>query len=88
MVRSLARETEDLVFQLVALIGKGDLARRQLPAFAVSFVAASLFYKFGSFALECLAFLATWFLIDAAIQLVIGRREPDSAHAAGTSGEG
>ena len=44
-------------------IGATDLARRQLPAFAASFLIASLFYQFGSFALECLAFLVTWFVI-------------------------
>jgi hypothetical protein len=27
---------------------------------AVSFLTAELFFKFGSFALECLAFLALW----------------------------
>jgi hypothetical protein len=47
------------VYQLLASISTQDLALRQGPAFAVSFVIASLFYKFGSFALECLAFLAT-----------------------------
>lgn len=76
------------MFQLIALISKQDLAGRQLPAFVVSFVVASLFYKFGSFALECLAFLATWFVIDAAIQLAIGRREPDASRTVGTSGQG
>jgi hypothetical protein len=58
------------VYQLLASISTQDLALRQGPAFAVSFVIASLFYKFGSFALECLAFLATWFVIDAGIQLI------------------
>lgn len=42
----------------------------QLPALAISFVLAELFYKFHSFTLEGLAFLATWFVVDAAITLV------------------
>jgi hypothetical protein len=58
------------VYQLLASISTHDLALRQTPAFAVSFIIASLFYKFGSFALECVAFLATWFVIDAGIQLI------------------
>lgn len=58
------------MYQLLASISTQDLALRQSPAFASSFVIAALFYKFGSFALECLAFLATWFVIDAGIQLV------------------
>ena len=65
------------MFQLLMTVGRQDLAVRQAPAFLLSFVLASLFYKFGSFAVECLAFLATWFVIDAVAQLVltvIGRR--------------
>jgi hypothetical protein len=42
----------------------------QAPAFLVSFVIAELFYKFHSFTLECLAFLATWFVIDAVVSIV------------------
>jgi hypothetical protein len=37
----------------------------QAPTLFVSFVIAELFYKFHSFTLECLAFLATWFVLDA-----------------------
>jgi hypothetical protein len=58
------------VYQLLASISTQDLALRQTPAFAASFIIAALFYKFGSFALECVAFLATWFAIDAGFQLV------------------
>ena len=42
---------------------------------------AETFYKFHSFTLECLAFLATWYLLDAAVtavrRLVAGRRTED-----------
>lgn len=65
------------MFQLLATVGRQDLAVRQAPAFLLSFVLAALFYKFGSFALECAAFLATWLVIDAAAQVVlmaVGRR--------------
>ncbi len=51
------------MFQLLAAISGLDLFRRQLPCFAVAFMVASLFYRLGSFALECLAFLATWLLL-------------------------
>ena len=74
------------MFQLIVLIRKQDLARRQLPIFLVSFAIASLFYKFGSFALECIAFLATWFVIDAAIQLIIGRQKPNASGTVGGKG--
>jgi hypothetical protein len=65
------------VFQLVRALGAMDLAIRQVPVFVVSFLLASFFYKFGSFALETGAFLATWFALDALVEgarLLLGRR--------------
>lgn len=41
---------------------------QQLPALAASLWIAELFYKFHSFLLECGAFLATWFVLDAVFQ--------------------
>lgn len=41
-----------------------ELFLQQLPAFAASLFIAELFYKFHSFTLECLAFLATWYVLD------------------------
>jgi hypothetical protein len=73
------------MFQFFAHLSRQDLALRQLPAFTLSFVLASLFYRFGSFALECVAFLATWFVVDAVAQLVVGRRRRLTDPAAETS---
>jgi len=48
----------------------------------IAFAIASLFFRFGSFALECIAFLATWSLIDLPAQWFAGtfdntvRRDP------------
>ena len=39
-------------------------------AFGFSLLIAELFYKFHSFTLECLAFLATWYMIDFGIQAI------------------
>ena len=54
-----------------------DLATVHGPAFLAAFLVAEAFYKFHSFTLECLAFLATWFVFDAAATgvrtLVFGR---------------
>jgi hypothetical protein len=58
------------MYQLAQKVGIRDLVRRQMPAMAASFVIAELFYKFQSFTLECGAFLATWFALDAIIQVV------------------
>ncbi|OAN70692.1 hypothetical protein A8B78_04360 [Jannaschia sp. EhC01] len=57
------------MFQLLKNLTTGELFLRQLPLFAVSFGLAEVFYKFGSFALECVAFLATWFVLDGLVQL-------------------
>jgi hypothetical protein len=68
------------MYSLVRILPFARLVREQVPAFAVAFVIAELFYKFHSFALETLAFLATWGLIDAVIQavrhMVGGSRRP------------
>jgi hypothetical protein len=45
-----------------------QLLLEQAPALGGSFIIAELFYKFHSFTLECLAFLATWCVLDAAMQ--------------------
>jgi biotin transporter BioY len=58
-----------------------QLARHQAPVFLVAFLIAEYFYKFRSFALECLAFLVTWFVLDALVSLIVefmkrrGRRQ-------------
>jgi hypothetical protein len=49
------------------------LVAEQLPALASAWLMAELFYKFHSFTLECLAFLATWFVADLVIQLALRR---------------
>jgi hypothetical protein len=49
------------------------LVAEQLPALALAWLMAELFYKFHSFTLECLAFLATWFVADLVIQLALRR---------------
>lgn len=52
------------MFQLLRSVSRLDLFRRQGPCLVVSFVLASALYKFGSFALECVGFLVTWFVLD------------------------
>lgn len=52
------------MYTLIKSISPKVLVLEQLPALLISIVIAETFYKFHSFTLECLAFLATWFLID------------------------
>lgn len=61
------------MFRLLTSISTGELCKRQLPMFMVSLVTAEVFYKFHSFTLECGAFLATWYALDAALHLAKGR---------------
>lgn len=56
------------MFQLLHSLSMAALLRQQLPVFATSFLIAELFYKFHSFALECAAFLVTWYVFDAVLQ--------------------
>lgn len=62
------------MFRLLTSISTGELFKRQLPVFLIAFLIAELFYKFHSFTLECVAFLATWFVLDGAVQLLVGPR--------------
>jgi hypothetical protein len=47
-----------------------QLLLEQLPVFACALVIAETFYKFHSFTLECLAFLATWYVIDLTVKFL------------------
>ena len=47
--------------------------RATLASLVLAFAIATAAYRFGSFALECLAFLATWALIDLAAQWLAPR---------------
>ena len=49
------------------------LAFEQVPALTLAWVIAELFYRFHSFTLECGAFLATWFVLDALTQRLVVR---------------
>ncbi len=58
------------MFTLMKSVSARDLALRQTPCLVAALLVAELFYKFGSFSLECVAFLITWFVLDAATALV------------------
>jgi hypothetical protein len=62
------------VFTLIKSVSTHDLLLRLTPTFVASLVIAELFYKFGSFSLECVAFLATWGALDAASHLVTKKK--------------
>lgn len=47
-----------------------------LPPLVAAFLLAEIFYKWHSFTLECLGFLATWFVLDLAWTKLVGRLRP------------
>ena len=59
------------MFNLVRSVPVKTLLIEQMPAFLAAFVIAEVFYKFHSFSLECLAFLATWSVFSSAIAFVL-----------------
>jgi hypothetical protein len=61
------------MYRLLSGLSAGELLTRQAPILVAAMIIAELFYKFHSFTLECGAFLATWFLIDAAADRLVRR---------------
>jgi hypothetical protein len=59
------------MFTLIATRPVREILQRQAPAMAGSLVIAEAFYKWHSFTLEAIGFLATWAAIDAAVEGLI-----------------
>ena len=53
--------------QLIRSNSVKHLLACETPALVLALVIAELFYKFGSFTLECLAFLVTWYVLSFVI---------------------
>lgn len=58
------------MYRLVRSHGMSLTLSREVPAAAVALVVAELFYKFHSFTLECMAFLATWYVLSAVASFI------------------
>lgn len=65
------------MYRMLAQMSAGELLTRQGPIILTAFIIAEIFYKFHSFTLECGAFLATWFLIDAAVERLAPRHSKE-----------
>ena len=59
------------MYTLLRLLPVKRLAYEQVPALTFAWIVAELFFKFHSFTLECAAFLATWFMLDALVQKAV-----------------
>jgi hypothetical protein len=64
------------MFSLIRDLGIQVALKQEAVPFVVAFVVAEFFYKFHSFTLECLAFLATWFVLSFLLSLVLRPRDP------------
>ena len=58
------------MYALITSIGLRQMLLEQIPTIGVCFIIAELFYKFHSFTLECFAFLATWYILDAGLHFL------------------
>ena len=67
------------MYQLIHSFTASELFKRQVPVFLGAFLIAEFFYKFKSFALECVAFLVTWYVLDAVVQFVMPRKAPTAS---------
>jgi hypothetical protein len=63
------------MFSLVKDLGIQVALKQEAVPFVVAFVIAEFLYKFKSFTLECLAFLATWFVLSFLQSQVFGPRD-------------
>jgi hypothetical protein len=67
------------MFSLVRHLGLEQAIRREGIPLGGAWLIAELFYKFHSFTLECVAFLATWFALSAiffGVRRMLGTAEP------------
>jgi hypothetical protein len=62
------------MFTLVRTLGFPETLKREFVPFAVAFLIAEFFFKFHSFALECGAFLLTWWVLSFVQSMVLGRQ--------------
>ena len=53
------------MYTLIKSVGFRTFLMQEAPYLVIAFLIASLFYRFGSFGVEALAFLATWSLLSA-----------------------
>jgi hypothetical protein len=58
------------MFSLIKDLGFRAAGRQEAVPFVIAFAIAELFFKFKSFALECLAFLAVWALLSFVQSLI------------------
>ncbi len=61
---------ESILFSLINIVGLREILSREAIPFAVSLIVAQLYFKWGSFALELIGFLALWLTLGAMLHFV------------------
>ena len=61
------------MFTLITNMRSRESVLAEAPAFLLSLVVAETFYKFHSFTLECVCFLATWLAVSSIFVLALRR---------------
>ncbi len=59
------------MYQVIRAQGLGWTVSREAVPAAVALVVAEVFYKFHSFTLELLAFLATWYVLSWGVSRLV-----------------
>lgn len=65
--------------QLIKKTGFKKAIEAEAPSGVAAFILASVFFKFGSFAWECLAFLATWYVLSFVHEMLMDAMRDRSA---------
>ena len=61
------------MFSLIKDLGLRVALKQEAVPFIIAFAVAELFFKFKSFALECVAFLAVWYVLSLVQSLIFPR---------------
>ena len=67
------------MYTLIKSVAPRELLTVQAPTLVAALAIAELWYKFGSFLLEAVAFLATWFVLDAAGRFIGAAMRKDAS---------
>jgi hypothetical protein len=72
---NLSMHGRETMFTFIRDYGLMQLVRREAIPFSTAFVVAELAYKFKSFALECIAFLLTWYVLSFIQSVLFDRKQ-------------
>lgn len=61
------------LFYLATSLTVKQIVFEKIPVFGISIIIAEFLYKFHSFTLELVAFMATWFLLDICAGLIFNQ---------------